>query len=129
MDRTTLEAVVGDWLPLPDVADRLGTDVGKVRRMLTDGRLVAVRLGERNVLGVPDRFLTRDGDGWAVLPALAGTLSVLRDGGFTDDEAVVWLCRPDDSLAGLVPGALAPVEVLAAGFTTEIRRRAQASAF
>lgn len=128
MDRTTLESAVGAWLPLPDVAERLGTDVGKVRRMLADGRLLAVRLGERAVLGVPERFLVRQGEGWAVLPALPGTVNVLRDGGFTDEEAMVWLCRPDESLAGLVPGALAPVEVLAAGFTTEIRRRAQAMA-
>ncbi|MCV2396471.1 Rv2175c family DNA-binding protein [Actinotalea sp. M2MS4P-6] len=130
MDETTLEHLVGAWLPLPDVAERMGTDVGKVRRMLADGTLVAVRLGERKVLGVPERFLRPADEGWTVLPALAGTVSVLRDSGFADDEAVAWLFTPDPSLADLGTGAptLTPVDALAAGHKTEIRRRAQALA-
>ncbi|MDO8107941.1 Rv2175c family DNA-binding protein [Isoptericola sp. b441] len=125
MDDVRLEDLVGDWLPLPDVAERLGTDVGKVRRMLADGSLIAVRLGERQVLGVPVALLHGD-DG--VLPYLTGTITVLRDSGFSDEEAVAWLFTPDASLAGLPGGPATPVEALRAGFKTEIRRRAQALA-
>lgn len=128
MDRETLETLVGPWLPLPDVAERLGTDVGKVRRLVAERTLVAVRLGERSVLGIPERFLRAGEAGWEVLPFLTGTLSVLRDAGFDDDEAVAWLFTEDESLAGLRPELRRPIDALDAGFKTEIRRRAQALA-
>lgn len=128
VDVTTLEGLIGEWLPLPDVAELLGTDVGKVRRMIAEGSLVAVRLGERRVLGVPASFLHRDGDTWTVLPSLAGTVSVLRDSGFSDDEAVAWLFTPDDSLTFLGPEIRTPIQALVSGAKTEIRRRAQALA-
>jgi Rv2175c C-terminal domain of unknown function len=105
-------------LPLPDVADRLGTDVGKVRRMIQDKVLVAVRRGERNVWCV-HQDLILDG---APLPDLRGTLTVLADAGFTDEEAVGWLFEPDDTIPGT------PVDALRLGRKTEIRRRAQALA-
>ena len=49
----SLDSLVAEWLTLPDVAERLGLDVGKVRRLLQDRCLVATRRGERNVLSVP----------------------------------------------------------------------------
>ena len=114
-----LDALVSDWLTLPDVADLLGLDVGKVRRLLQDRNLVAVRRGERNVLSVPAALLV---DG-APLPELRGTLTVLADSGYDDEAAVRWLFTPDDSLPGT------PVDALRAGRKTEVRRRAQALAF
>ena len=84
------------WLPLPDVAERLGLDVGKVRRLLQDRVLVAVRLGERRLLCVPEA-LVADG---APLPDLKGTLTVLTDSGFDDEESLRWLFTPDDTLPG-----------------------------
>ncbi len=121
---------VDSWLPLPDVADRLGTDVGRVRRMLQERRISAVRVGERRILSVPERFLVATAaGGWQAVPALQGTLVVLDDAGCTDEEAIRWLFTPDASLAvqgwsiGRVP---APIDALAAGHKTEVRRRAQA---
>jgi hypothetical protein len=114
-----LDALVGDWLTLPDAAELLGLDVGKVRRLLQDRNLVAVRRGERNVLSVPAALVV---DG-APLPELRGTLTVLADSGYDDEAAVRWLFTPDDSLPGT------PVDALRAGRKTEVRRRAQALAF
>jgi hypothetical protein len=114
-----LDALVSDWLTLPDVAERLGLDVGKVRRLLQDRCLVAVRRGERSVLSVPAAFVM---DG-APLPELRGTLTVLADSGYDDEAALRWLFTPDGSLPG------APVDALRAGRKTEVRRRAQALAF
>ena len=114
-----LDALVSEWLTIPDVAERLGLDVGKVRRLLQDGCLAAVRRGERNVLAVPAAFVA---DG-APLPELRGTLSVLQDSGYDDEAAIRWLFTPDESLPGT------PVEALRLGRKTEIRRRAQALAF
>jgi hypothetical protein len=114
-----LDALVSDWLTLPDVAERLGLDVGKVRRLLQDRYLVGVRRGERNVLSVPAAFIAEG----APLGELRGTLTVLADSGYDDEAAIRWLFTPDDSLPGT------PVDALRAGRKTEIRRRAQALAF
>jgi len=114
-----LDTLVSDWLPLPDVAERLGLDVGKVRRLLQDRHLVGVRRGERNVLSVPAAFVV---DG-APLPELRGTLTVLADSGYDDQASLRWLFTPDETLPGT------PVDALRAGRKTEVRRRAQALAF
>ena len=129
---TDLDALVGEWLPLPDVAERLGCDVGAVRRLVEDRSLLALRRGERPVLKVPAGFLVpTDGGAWQVVPALPGTLTLLADAGFSDEAAVRWLFTPDETLRGLGTGPVrpsTPVEALAAGHKTEIRRRAQAEA-
>jgi len=101
------------------VADRLGIDVGKVRRLVQDRVLVAVRRGDPKVLSVPEALLM---DGQPLLE-LRGTLTVLADCGFDDAAALEWLFTPDDSLPGGTP-----VQALRAGHKTEIRRRAQALA-
>jgi hypothetical protein len=125
-----LDELVGPWYPLPDAAELLGTDVGRLRRLLSDGALVAVRLGERQLLGIPAAFLIEDEatSQWSVLASLGGTLTVLRDAGFSDAEAVAWLFTPDASLSGLCEENPTPIGVLRAGHKTEIRRRAQALA-
>jgi hypothetical protein len=118
-----LGRLVETWLPLPDVAERLGLDVGKVRRLLQDRVLVAARRGEsgggRGVLCVPEPLIL-DGE---PLPDLKGTLSVLADSGYDDEEALRWLFTPDDTLPGT------PVDNLRRGRKTEVRRRAQALGF
>lgn len=114
-----LDRLVKSWLPLPDVAERLGLDVGRVRRLLQDRVLVAIRRGERGVLCVPEELVT---DG-TLLPDLKGTLTVLSDSGYTDEESLRWLFTPDDTLPGT------PAANLRSGRKTEVRRRAQALGF
>ena len=114
-----LDALVTEWLTLPDVAERLGVEVGRVRRLLQDRYLVAARRGERDVLSLPAALLADA----APLPELRGTLTVLADSGYADDEALRWLFTPDDSLPGT------PIDALRAGRKTEVRRRAQALGF
>jgi hypothetical protein len=118
-DLDDLDTLVGSWLTLPDVAERLDTEVGKVRRMLQEGQLLAVRRGENNVLSVPERLLGPEG----LLVHLPGTVTVLSDAGIRGEDAVRWLFTPDDSITG---GS--PVEALHSGHKTEVRRRAQALA-
>ncbi len=114
-----LDTLVSEWLTLPDVAERLGLDVGKVRRLLQDGELLAVRRGEPPVLSVPAALL----DGDQPVTNLRGTLSVLSDAGFDPQQSVRWLFTADDSLPGT------PIDALRGGSKTEVRRRAQALAF
>lgn len=113
------EDLVPQWLTLPDVGVRLGLDVVKVRQLLRDRQLIALRRGPRSVLSVPADFLS----GTEIVKGLPGTLSVLRDSGFDDEAALRWLFTPDDSLPGT------PVQALQQDRKTEVRRRAQALAF
>jgi hypothetical protein len=110
-----IENVVSEWLPLPDVAERLGCAITKVHGLLDERALVAARVGERNIRSVPALFL----DGDHLVDSLKGTIAVLADAGFSDDELIVWLFTPDESLGGR------PIDALRAGRKTEIRRRAQ----
>ncbi len=114
-----VEAAVSQWLTIPDVAEALGIDVIKARALLKDRQVLARRRGPREVLSIPAEFL-QDG---LVLKGLPGTLSVLLDAGYSDDESMRWLFIPDDTLPG------SPVDALRQNRGTEVRRRAQALAF
>jgi excisionase family DNA binding protein len=108
--------LVGSWLTVPDIAERLGVPLSSVRKVIEDREVLAARIGERRVVAVPEAFFDDEGP----LPALKGTFTVLADGGWRDPEILEWLFTPDATLP--VPGA--PVHSLRAGFKTEIRRRA-----
>ncbi|GAA2045523.1 Rv2175c family DNA-binding protein [Catenulispora yoronensis] len=110
------DALVGEWLTLPDVAERFGVQVTRVRQLLRDNQLIAVRRGENNALHVPAGFIMGD----HTVKGLTGTLTLLRDAKFTDEEALRWLFTPDDTLPGT------PVDALRENRGTEVRRRAQA---
>jgi hypothetical protein len=126
------EDLVDSWLTIPDVADALGVDAGRVRRLLKEGRLAGVRRGDPPVLSIPAEFLVpidaanpsadeRDEGGTAtVLASLQGTLTLLGDARFSYGEAIAWLYTPDDSLPGR------PIDLLRAGHKTAVRRLAQA---
>ena len=110
------DALVGEWLTLPDVAERFGVQVTRIRQLLRDNQLIAVRRGENNALQVPAGFIVGD----HTVKGLTGTLTLLKDAKFTDEEALRWLFTPDDSLPGT------PVDALRENRGTEVRRRAQA---
>ena len=110
-----IENLVSEWLPLPDVAERLGLPVTKVHGLIDERALVAARVGERKIRSVQALFL----DGDHVVDSLKGTIAVLADAGFSDEELIVWLFTPDESLRGR------PIDALREGRKTEIRRRAQ----
>ncbi|CAN5255459.1 Rv2175c family DNA-binding protein [soil metagenome] len=104
------------WLPLPDVATVLDVPLTKVRQLIRERKLIGVRTG--GVLRVPAHFL----DGRAIVKHLPGVLTVLFDGGYTDDEAIRWLFTAENTLPGT------PIQALRDNRGTEVKRRAQASA-
>lgn len=110
--------LVGEWTTIPEIAETLDVKVTRVHTLITEGQLIAVRDPE-GVRRVPALFMREDG----VLDSLKGTLTVLKDSGFDDEEAVRWLYTEDDSLPGR------PIDALHEGKKTEIRRRAQALAW
>lgn len=101
------------WLSFDEAAEQLGMPVSKVKTLVREGGLVAVKRQ------IPADFV-QDGQ---VLKGLTGTLTLLRDAGYTSDEVLRWLYTPDDSLPGT------PVQALAENRGTEVKRRAQALGF
>src|SRR5699024_3709216 len=110
-----LEKLITDWLTLPEVALVLDVDVSRVRRLIEDDQLVALRRGDPAVRSVPAERLV---DG-RIAPYLGGTVTVLRDGGFDDAEVLTGRCAEDESLPGR------PIAHLRSGQRGEVRRRAQ----
>ncbi|MDR7185812.1 MULTISPECIES: Rv2175c family DNA-binding protein [Microbacterium] len=102
-----------DWLTLPDLVEVLGEPLGRVRRLLDDYYLVGSK--RDGVFKVPSVFVV---DGHP-LSSLRGTVFVLHDAGFSDDEAIDWLLSPEESLGH------APIESLLAGRKSEVRRVAR----
>lgn len=117
----TLEHLVGDWLPVPDLAEALGLTLHQTRAVIEERQVLSHRVGERLVIAVPARFV-RDG---AVLPNLTGTITVLKDAGLTDVESMTWLFTPDPTL----PIEGSPIDMLWVGRRAEVRKRAQELAF
>ncbi|MET8553367.1 Rv2175c family DNA-binding protein [Streptomyces sp. NPDC004959] len=113
------EALVPEWLSLPDIAERFGVEVTRVRQLVKEGQLVAVRRGENNALYVPAAFL----DGNRTVRGLSGLLTLLRDDGFDDVEIIQWMFTPDPTLPGT------PAQAMSENRGTEVKRRAQALAF
>lgn len=112
------DALVGEWLSLPEVADLLGTPAGRVKQLLRDRKLLAVTRPE-GMVAVPAAFL----DGKQIVKGLCGTLTLLFDCGFTEHEALRWLFTADESLPGT------PIDAIVRHRGTEVNRRAQALAF
>lgn len=112
------DALVDEWLSLSGVATRLGLPTSRVKQLFNDHKLLAVTrpTGER---AIPAAFL----DGDQIVKGLSGTLTVLFDCGFGDEEALRWLFTADDTLPGT------PIQALYARRGTEVNRRAQALSF
>jgi excisionase family DNA binding protein len=104
------------WLTITQVADRLNVSPGHVRNLIRDRRLLALRPAGYREPMVPADFLLDDD----IVPGLPGTLTLLADDGFSDQEAYDWLTTVDPSLPGR------PVDALRQNRGREVRRRAQA---
>lgn len=102
-----------EWLTLPEVSERIGEPVGRVRRLLDESALIGSR--RDGVLKVPSVFLA---DGRPI-SSLRGTIIVLHDAGLDPDETIDWLLSPEETLGH------APIESLIAGRKAEVRRVAQ----
>lgn len=110
-----LEQLLGDCLSFREVAEKLDVPVTKVHKLVKEHALLAATVGEDQSRVIPAKFL-REAE---ILESLKGTITVLDDAGFTEDEILRWLFTEDPSLDG------SPIDSLRAGRKTEIRRRAQ----
>ncbi|MFJ8474810.1 Rv2175c family DNA-binding protein [Kitasatospora sp. NPDC094011] len=111
-----IEALVTEWVYLPDISEQWGVLVTEVRDMVKKRELIAVRRGPNKSLQVPAAFI----DGPGLVKHLSGTLNLLRDCGYNDVEILEWLFTEDPSLPG------SPIQALRENRGTEVKRRAQA---
>ncbi len=114
-----VESIPSDtlYVTIPELVERWGLTPSKIRRLIEDRYLAAVRID--GVLRIPAEFIQDD----EPLPSLRGTLLVLHDAGFTDDEAVAWLLNENAELGER------PVAALQAGKKSAVRRATQSLAF
>ncbi|WP_292811638.1 Rv2175c family DNA-binding protein [Microbacterium sp. HA-8] len=102
-----------EWLTIPAVAEAIGETPSRVRRLLDDHHLIALR--RDGVISIPSVFLLEG----RPLASLRGTIIVLMDAGFTPEEVVEWLLSPEDTIG------TPPIEALRAGRKSEVRRISQ----
>jgi hypothetical protein len=110
-----LSDLVESWSTYPEVSQVLGVSPTKVRQMVREHHLAAVRRDDLREPAIPEAFLV---DG-APVKGLHGTLVLLADHGLDDAESIEWLFTPDDSLPGR------PIDALREDRGKEVRRRAQ----
>jgi hypothetical protein len=115
----SLDDLSAAWLSVPEVADRLGETASRVRELIRQRRLIVVERGSPPVKSVPVEFIHEG----VLLKGLAGAITVLADAGYSDEESVRWLLTETPSLPGR------PVDFMAAGRDTAVKRVAMALAF
>ncbi|MBV0895117.1 DNA-binding protein [Microbacterium sp. NC79] len=102
-----------DWLAVPDLVATLGESVGRVHRLIDENYLIGSR--RNGALMVPSVFLVDN----EPLSSLRGTIIVLKDLGFSDDEVIDWLLNTEPLMGQ------APITSLRAGRKSEVRRIAR----
>lgn len=102
------------WLTIPDVAEALNLPLGKVHRLIEEHHLVETRID--GIRKVPADAI-QNGE---PLHTLRGTLQLLQDAGFSDEEALEWLYTTEEELG------TTPMAAMVAGKRAAVRRVAQA---
>lgn len=108
-----------EWLSVPECAEALGVSLSRVRELLKDRNLVATRRGENNAVYLPAGQIMQGEEAQYVLATVRGTVMVLSDMGYSDDDIVTWLTTPHDELDGT------PLDALRSGQRAHVRRLAQ----
>lgn len=108
---------ITDWLTIPEAGELLGIVPGKVRRLIEEHHLIAIKTD--NVQMIPAEIIING----EPLPSLRGTIVLLLDSGYTLGGAIKWLYTLEESLA------TTPMAALISGRKTEVRRVAQSLAF
>ncbi len=93
----------------PDEAARLlGIEPRRIKQLVRDHQLFLVAAPDGSP-AIPEEIITKGENGWEPLWNLPGTLTLLADSGFSPEEIVEWLYRPEEVLGET------PMEALVAG--------------
>ncbi|MFT4186423.1 MAG: Rv2175c family DNA-binding protein [Micrococcaceae bacterium] len=115
-----IENKVDSWLAIGEVAEQIGTTVPRIKALVDRKVLLGIRRGNPPIFNIPEKFI-KDGK---PLDNLKGTLLLLQDAGFSDEESLIWLFTEEPSLEAK------PIDVLYEGtFKTQVRRVIQGLAW
>lgn len=104
---------VDAWLTIDEVASALGVSASKVRRLIEEHILFAVRVDKEPKVPA---HLIQNGE---PLSSIRGTMLLLIDMGFSETEAIEWLYTENDNLG------TTPMAALLQGHKAPVRRAAQ----
>jgi excisionase family DNA binding protein len=104
---------VANWLSLDEVASQLGLSTSRVRRLIEEHVLFAVKIEKQ--LMVPADLIV-DGE---PLASVRGTMLQLMDIGLSEPEAIDWLYADNEYLGEK------PILALRKGHKAPVRRAAQ----
>lgn len=113
MSDQAVETPAVEWLTTPDLVEILGEPLGRVRRLIAEQHLVGSN--RHGAFAVPSVFIV---DG-RPLSSLRGTIIVLTDAGFSDDEVIDWLLAEEEELGRT------PIAALLDGHKSAVRRVAR----
>nr|WP_298039337.1 Rv2175c family DNA-binding protein [uncultured Microbacterium sp.] len=98
---------------MPDLVEVLDEPLGRVRRLIAEQYLIGSQ--RHGAFAVPSIFIVNG----SPLPSLRGTIIVLQDAGFSDDEAIDWLLAEEAELGR------SPMAALLDGHKSAVRRVAR----
>ena len=104
---------VDSWLTIDEVAQRIGVSASKVRRLIEEHTLFAIRVEKEPKIPA---HLIQNGE---PLPSIRGTMFLLLDSGLTESEAIEWTYAENENLGGR------PIDWLLQGHKAPVRRAAQ----
>jgi excisionase family DNA binding protein len=105
---------VENWITLDQAAEQLGISTSKVRRLIEEHILFAVKIDKQPM--IPSDIIV----GSEPLSSIRGTMLQLLDLGLTESEAIEWLYEENDVLGEK------PIAALVKGHKAPVRRAAQA---
>ncbi|MDT3767749.1 Rv2175c family DNA-binding protein [Gleimia hominis] len=87
---------MNDFLTVAETARLLGLPQTRIKQLWARRELMKVR--KDKVAMVPAQCLLKSENGWIPRPSIMGTLTMLADAGFSDEEAAQWMLSPQESL-------------------------------
>ncbi len=104
---------VDHWLTIDEASDQLGISSSKVRRLIEEHVLFSVRVDKQPMIPA---HLIQNGE---PLASIRGTMLMLIDMDFTEEEAIQWLYEENENLG------TTPIKALLQGHKAPVRRAAQ----
>jgi hypothetical protein len=104
---------VDSWLTIDEAAEQLGISASKVRRLIEEHILLAIRRDKQPMIPA---HLIQNGE---PLSSIRGTMLLLKDCGLSDEEAIAWIYQENSELGAT------PISQLLLGHKAPVRRTAQ----
>lgn len=113
---------IHSFVSMNEASEMLGIYPHRIKQLLRDHLLFAV-LDEEGRRVIPACTLVQGAEGWEPLFNLPGTLTLLADAGFSEEETARWMYTVNDELGQC------PIEAIVQGRHRHVNRIAGTLAF